>query len=410
MSALADGLLAAAERGRVRDRAVGRDGALRRFDWTLAAAALALCGLGALLVWSATRGPSDTSRAHADGYLLHELVNITVGLLAAGIVTAFGLRRLRTWAPVGYLLGCLGLVAVLTPLGSTINGSHSWILLGGGFEVQPSEFAKVALVVIFAVLLGERRERGAASGPGHRAVVGVLALGGVPMGLVLLQPDLGTATVLAFVVLGMIATSGAPARWVLLLVLAGGLGAAAGVQLHLLKPYQVNRFTAFADPRLAPQGFGYNANQARLTVASGGLTGTGLLHGPQTNGQFVPEQQTDFIFTVAGEELGFLGAGGIVLLVGVVLWRGLRIAGRTRDPVGGLICVGVVCWFAFQAFENIGMTVGLTPITGLPLPFLSYGGSSMVADLVAVGLLETVALSAPSRFSSTSLAGLLHKP
>jgi rod shape determining protein RodA len=160
--------------------------------------------------------------------------------------------------------------------------------------------------------------------------------------------------------------------------------------LHLLQQYQIDRLTNFTNPRKDTQGFGYNTHQARIAIGSGGWLGKGLFHGTQTNGQFVPEQQTDFVFTVAGEELGLLGAGLIVLLVGVVLWRGLSIASRAEDSFGTLVAVGVVCWFGFQAFENIGMTVGIMPVTGLPLPFVSYGGSSMFANMLAVGLLQNV--------------------
>ncbi len=162
------------------------------------------------------------------------------------------------------------------------------------------------------------------------------------------------------------------------------------MQLGVLSQYQVDRFAAFADPTLDPRGVGYNTGQARIAIGSGGLFGTGLFQGTQTSGRFIPEQQTDFVFTVAGEELGLVGAGGLVLLLGVVLWRGLRIAGRAHDPFGRLVAAGVVTWFAFQSFVNIGMTLGITPVTGLPLPFVSYGGSAMFANLAAVGLLLNV--------------------
>jgi len=203
--------------------------------------------------------------------------------------------------------------------------------------------------------------------------------------------------VLVFTVIGVLMVSGASRRWVVALLLVGVLGSIGVVQLNVLKDYQLQRFTAFLHPGTDPRGFGYNATQAKITVASGGLLGVGLGHGAQTSGRFVPEQHTDFIFTVAGEELGFLGCSVILALLGLVLWRGLRIAARSPDPYGALVAAGVVCWFAFQTFQNIGMTVGLMPITGLPLPFLSYGGSAMFANLVAIGLLESVAIGTPRR-------------
>ncbi|GAB3965843.1 hypothetical protein GCM10029978_029560 [Actinoallomurus acanthiterrae] len=279
---------------------------------------------------------------------------------------------------------------MLTPLGATVNGSHSWIVVGGGFQIQPSEFAKVGMVVLLAMILGEPRD--GEVGPGRRDILLALALAALPAGLVMLQPDLGTTLVFGTVIIGVLAMSGAPKRWVGGLVGSGAALALAVWWFHLLKPYQVNRFTAFADPTADPQGAGYNAQQARIAVGSGGVFGNGLFHGEQTTGHFVPEQHTDFIFTVAGEELGFVGAALIIALLGVVLWRGLRIAREAADLFGGLVATGVVCWLAFQTFENIGMTVGIMPITGLPLPFVSYGGSSAFADFIAVGLLQTVHL------------------
>jgi rod shape determining protein RodA len=279
---------------------------------------------------------------------------------------------------------------VLTPLGKTINGAHSWIVLGGGFQVQPSELAKVALVVGMAMLLAEKRD--VEEGPRSGDVLLVLALAAVPMALVMLQPDLGTVLVLVFIVLGVLALSGAPARWIVGLITAGALVCVAAVQLGVLDEYQVDRFAAFANPALDPQGVGYNTNQARIAIGSGGLEGKGLFEGTQTNGRFIPEQQTDFIFTVAGEELGLWGGSLLLGLLGVVLWRGLRIASRAQDAFGRLVAAGVVCWFAFQSFVNIGMTLGIMPVTGLPLPFVSYGGSAMFASLVAVGLLQNVHL------------------
>jgi len=214
----------------------------------------------------------------------------------------------------------------------------------------------------------------------------------VPMALIMLQPDLGTTAVMAAIVLGVLAVAGVSTRWMVGLVAAGVVAATVAVRSGFLSTYQVDRLAAFANPQLDPQGFGYNVNQSLITVGSGGLTGQGLFHGSQTNGLFVPEQQTDFVFTVAGEELGFIGSALIVLLVGLVLWRGLRIAARADDMFGRLVAVGIVCWFTFQAFENIGMTLGIMPVTGVPLPLISYGGSSMFANLMAIGLLENVHL------------------
>ncbi len=366
-----------------------------RLDAVLVLAVAALVALGSLLVWSATRQRLLAAGTDPDALLHKHLLNAAIGTVLAVGVTVVQPRALRAYAVPVYAAACLGLVAVLSPLGSTINGAHSWIVLPAGFQVQPSEPAKVALVVGLAAVLGGRRpdvlgERRDDAPPGSRDVVVGLALAALPMALVMLQPDLGTTLVLVALVLGVLTVAGTSARWLVGLLAAGVVVCLAAVQLGVLSQYQVDRFAAFADPTLDPRGVGYNTGQARIAIGSGGLFGTGLFQGTQTSGRFIPEQQTDFVFTVAGEELGLVGAGGLVLLLGVVLWRGLRIAGRAHDPFGRLVAAGVVTWFAFQSFVNIGMTLGITPVTGLPLPFVSYGGSAMFANLVAVGLLLNV--------------------
>ena len=371
-----------------RSRPVPRDGVLRRLDWPLLLASLALAVIGALLVWSATRQLEIDHGGDPRAFLKRHLLNLTIGLVLGAVASVVDYRLLRVYAPILYVASIFGLLAVLSPLGSTINGSHSWIVLPAGFSVQPSEFAKVALVVGMALLLAEKRN--GEDTPRHLDVLLTLGIAAVPLGLVLLQPDLGTAMVFSFIVLGVIAVSGAPSRWVVGLLLMAVVGAFLAVHLHVLHDYQLERFKAFYDPSADPRGAGYNTQQARIAIGSGGLWGKGLFQGPQTNGHFVPEQQTDFVFTVAGEELGLFGAGAIILLFGVVLWRALRIARQSEDLFGRLVAVGVVCWFAFQVFENIGMTLGIMPVTGLPLPFVSYGGSSMFASLMAVGLLQNV--------------------
>ena len=223
------------------------------------------------------------------------------------------------------------------------------------------------------------------------ALTSALALGlvGLPLALILLQPDLGSAMVLAVAAFGVLIAAGAPARWTIGLLALAAVVAVVVVKAGLLADYQLARFTSFANPGHDPQGAAYNVNQAHIAIANGGLFGTGLFHGPQTNGGFVPEQQTDFVFSVAGEEFGLLGASLIIALFAVLCWRGLVIA-RDADRAGRLVAVGIVCWFAFQTFQNIGMNLGLMPVTGLPLPFVSYGGSSMFAQGLAIGLLQAV--------------------
>jgi rod shape determining protein RodA len=249
------------------------------------------------------------------------------------------------------------------------------------------------VVVGMALVVAERTEGSWKQREvGDLDVLGMLAVASLPAALILLQPDLGTMLVLIATVFGVIAASGAPRRWLLGLAV-GGVGAATlAVKLGLLAPYQIDRFMAFTNPALDPRGAGYNTEQARIAIGNGGVFGQGLFHGSQTRSGFVPEQQTDFIFTVAGEELGLLGAGIIILLLGVVLWRALTIASQADDLFGRLAAAGIACWFGFQSFQNIGMCLGIMPVTGVPLPLVSYGGSSMFATLMAVGLLQTIHL------------------
>jgi rod shape determining protein RodA len=370
-------------------RARAHGSVLVRFDWALIVAAVGLSVLGALLVWSATR------RSSQEVYLTKHLVNLLIGVVLGGAVSLIDYRGLRAYVPVLNVAAIAGLVAVLTPLGSTINGSHSWIVLPAGFSVQPSEFAKVALVVALALLLSEKRD--VEDRPRHLDVLLALTVAAVPLGLVMLQPDLGSALVLVVLLLGVITVSGAPARWLVGLLLLGAVAVGIAASTNVLDSYQKDRLTAFADPHADPRGIGYQTRQVRIAIGSGGVEGEGLFHGTQTQGGFVPYQQTDFVFSVAGEELGFLGSAGLLLLQGVVLWRGLLVARHAEELFGRLVAVGIVCWFTFQVFQNIGMNLGIMPVTGLPLPFVSYGGSSMFASWLAIGLLQNVHLGMSAR-------------
>ncbi|WP_082580586.1 rod shape-determining protein RodA [Phycicoccus sp. Root563] len=382
-------VLTASRRGGFWSRASGGASLWAHSDWGLVIAALGLSLVGALLVWSATRQEAGAA------YLVRHLFTTAVGLTIAALVTRMGHQLLRALAPLLYLVSVGGLLLVLTPVGSTVNGSHSWILLPGGFSVQPSEFAKAALCLGLAIILGERLDRGAE--PTVRDLLVAVAVAAVPVGLVLLQPDLGSALVLAALALGVVAVAGTPKRW---LALAVGLVAAAVVvalTTPVLSAYQRDRLTAFVDPQADPQGIGYQTRQVRIAIGSGGWQGQGLFEGHQTQGGFIPFQQTDFVFSVAGEELGFVGAAGLLVLLGFVVLRAVLVATRAQDAFGRLMAIGVATWLLFQVFENVGMNLGLTPVTGLPLPFLSYGGSSMFACWLAIGLVNNVHLSSRPR-------------
>ncbi|GAA2928756.1 rod shape-determining protein RodA [Kitasatospora cinereorecta] len=372
-----------------------RDSVVRRLDWPLLGSALALSLIGSLLVWSATRGRDSLTDGDPYYFLFRHVLNTGIGLALMVGTVWLGHRTLRGAVPVLYGLSVLLVLAVLTPLGATVNGAHAWIIIGGGFSLQPSEFTKITIILGMAMLLAARVDAGDQLHPDHRTVAKALGLAVIPMAVVMLMPDLGSVMVMAVIVLGVLLASGASNRWVFGLLGAGTTGAVAIWQLGLLDDYQIARFAAFANPALDPAGVGYNTNQARIAIGSGGLTGTGLFKGSQTTGQFVPEQQTDFVFTVAGEELGFLGAGLIIVLLGVVLWRACRIARETTELYGTIVAAGIIAWFAFQSFENIGMTLGIMPVAGLPLPFVSYGGSSMFAVWVAIGLLQSIRVQRP---------------
>jgi rod shape determining protein RodA len=366
-----------------------RQSLVHGFDPVLTAVVGLLLFIGTLLVWAATRDWYTRNGLDGQYYLKRHIINILIGLVLAYGVTVIDYRLLRAYTPFLWGAGVLGLVIVLIPgLGAEINGAKAWIALPGGFQIQPAELAKVAIIIGMSMILSERSHD--SDGPTTRDVLQSLAVAVVPVLLIILQPDMGTVLIISAAVVTIIAVSGAPARWVTALLLLAVLGGFVAVKAGVISEYQVNRLQTFVDPTADTQGAGYQLRQARITVGSGGLIGTGLFNGPQTNGRFVPEQQTDFIFTVAGEQLGFIGSGAILILYLILLMRGFSIARRTNDPFGRLVCTGVIAWFAFQIFENIGMTLGLMPMTGVPLPFISYGGSSMFATLIGIGLLQNV--------------------
>jgi rod shape determining protein RodA len=359
------------------------------FDPILTAAVAALLVIGTLLVYAATRDWYAANNLDPEYYLKRHVLNILIGVLLAWGTTIIDYRLLRAYTPIVWGLGVLGLIIVLIPgLGAEVNGAKAWIALPGGFQIQPAELVKISIIVGMSMILSERSHD--SDLPTTRDVLQALVVAGLPVLLILFQPDMGTVFIISASVVTIIAISGAPSRWVVALLLIAVLGAFGATKAGVINSYQVKRLQSFVNPTADTQGSGYQLRQARITVGSGGLLGTGLFNGPQTNGRFVPEQQTDFIFTVAGEELGFLGSAGIVLLYLVILMRACAIARRTSDPYGRLVATGVTAWFAFQIFENIGMTLGLMPMTGVPLPFLSYGGSSMFATLIGFGLLQNV--------------------
>ena len=366
-----------------------RQSLVHGFDPVLTAVVGLLLTIGTLLVWAATRDWYARNGLDPQYYLKRHIINILIGGALAYTTTLIDYRLLRAYTPFLWGAGVLGLVIVLIPgLGSEVNGAKAWIALPGGFQIQPAELAKIAIIIGMSMILSERTHD--SDEPTNRDVLQSLAIAAIPVLLIILQPDMGTILIISASVVTIIAVSGASSKWVVGLLLLAVIGGFVAVKAGVISEYQVNRLQTFVDPNADTQGAGYQLRQARITVGSGGLFGTGLFAGPQTNGRFVPEQQTDFIFTVAGEELGFVGSGAILILYLILLMRAFSIARRTNDPFGRLVCTGVIAWFAFQVFENIGMTLGLMPMTGVPLPFISYGGSSMFATLIGFGLLQNV--------------------
>ncbi|MGL5811203.1 MAG: rod shape-determining protein RodA [Nocardioides sp.] len=368
----------------------GTSSSVGTLDWWLLIAVIGLLAFGAVLVWSAARGQgvgAISGGLSGTGYLPRHVINVVLGLVLLAAVVRTEQRWIRIGVPLGYWLTVL-LLATALILGSSVNGSRAWIELAG-WSVQPSEFAKLAVVSGAGLWI---RERGSARWRSVtvRDLGGLLALAAIPGALVMMQPDLGTLVVLLVTMVGVLVAAGVPGRWLAILAGTAGSLVACAIAVGWLADYQMNRFLAFANPDLDPRGAGYNTEQARIAVGNGGLFGKGLFEGSQTRAGFVPEQRTDFIFTVAGEELGLVGAGLIVILLGVVVWRALVIAAAAGDAFGRITAAGIACWFGFQSFQNIGMCLGIMPVSGVPLPFVSYGGSSMFACLLAVGLLLSI--------------------
>ncbi len=344
---------------------------------------LALLVYGSIMVSSATSGMVGGS-----GLFKRHLVGAVVGLIPMLIAWSVDYKILKHWSgPLMVALGFLLISPRIPGLGATAKGATSWLALGGKIRLfQPSEPAKLVLIVIMAALIAEFD--GKIDRPKDAArILGYLA---VAMVLIMLQPDLGTGLIFIAITMTMLLVGGMKGRFFAVLAVVGAIGIGVVLGFHLLQGYQEDRLLVFVDPARDPQGAGYNLAQAKIAIGSGGISGQGLGSGTQGNLHFLPERHTDFIFAVLGEELGFTGA---LLLLGMylaLLVTALAIAASSRDLYGALIVAGVIGMWTFQILENIGMSLGMMPITGIPLPFLSFGSSAMVTNLGAVGLLLSV--------------------
>jgi rod shape determining protein RodA len=357
--------------------------AWKHVDLVLLGCAAAVSTLGALMILSSTRGTDPN--AYDLSFLRKQLLFIGVGVVGMVAVTLIDYRRLRdlAWLPYGAVILLLGLV--VSPLGTERRGTQAWFQIGA-FQLQPAELAKVAVILAVAALLAGRDIPLKA-----RWLTAALALFALPAALILLQPDLGTTLVFVAIAMGMLLVGGVRARHIVILSAVGIIGVVGVLSSDLLEQYQRDRLSTFLDQNDGTiTAENWNLDQSKAAIASGGTSGRGLFEGTQTRLGFVPEQHTDFIFTALGEEMGFVGSATMLALFGLMSLRIWRTAQIAHDRLGTLICIGVLSMLVFQIFQNVGMTMGIMPITGITLPFMSYGGSSTIASWLAIGLVLNV--------------------
>ncbi len=359
---------------------------IRHLDPVLLVTALLLAAAGLFLVYSATHQSLDALKLDPAQFVKKQFTAFVLGFVLLILVAAFDYRFYKVYAGFMYGAVVVALVVVrFTPLGSNPSGAQRWFTFGG-FQLTPSEFAKIALILMIAAVLSELRT----AEPMLVDVLRVTMIGIVPMGLVFIQPDIGTTIVLVAILVGTLVVAGTRPRHLAVLAVTACVLLFGAFQLNVIKGYQLDRLVAFLDSGSDTQGANYNRNQAEIAIGAGGLLGQGYLHGKLTNLDFVPEQHTDFIFTALGEEFGFVGAAFMLALFAILMWRAIRIAYLSKDGFGTYVASGIAAMFAIQMFVNVGMVIGIMPITGIPLPFVSYGGSSMLANFIAVGLLLNI--------------------
>ncbi|MEZ5258758.1 MAG: FtsW/RodA/SpoVE family cell cycle protein [Ilumatobacteraceae bacterium] len=361
----------------------------RNIDWILLIATGGLAVYGLVAIYSASRPYLIARGLDPYTYTEREVVFLIAGTLAMALTMSIDYGEIKEHSGALYLGTIMTLVAVLLiGTGPPGSGANAWFDLGP-ILVQPSEFAKVTVLVLVAGYLSEEREGELSY---HRFITGLLLVG-VPVGLVLIQPDFGTASVLIALAMGMLLVAGANLRYIFFISVLSLATVAALIASDVVKQYQVERITAFVNQNSDDPGIKDLVQQvkwAKRAIATGGLTGKGFLNGDITNGRFVPIQWTDFVFSAIAEQFGLLGTIALLLLYTAVLFRIWRIARLARDDLGLYICTGVMTMIVWHVFENMGMTMGIMPVTGIPLPLISYGGSSTVAFLMMIGLVENV--------------------
>ncbi len=357
-----------------------------RIDPILLVTTAVLAVTGVVMIYSATKGKLALAGEDPRYYLKRQLAFVVIGLVVLVVAALVDYRRLEQVSTLLYVGILFGLLAVLSPIGSHAQGSQRWFSLGA-LQLQPSEFATLVLIVAIATYCSRRPE-----GLDFRDLVRLVLMAALPILLVIKQPDLGTAIVMTVILLVMLAAAGMPGRYLVLLLVGAVVVVVFALEVGLLKHYQIQRLTGFISPNGGSQTVTYNVTQAKEAIAHGGVLGQGLFHGAQTNLAYVPEQQTDFIFSAVGEQLGFVGAATLLFLYGIVAWRVLRTAQLARDTFGRLLCSGIFALLVFSVFENVGMNMGIMPVAGIPLPFLSYGGSAMIGFMAAIGIVVSVHL------------------
>jgi rod shape determining protein RodA len=359
---------------------------IRHLDPVLLVVTGALAVVGLLSIYSATHESLQTLGADPMLFVKKQVAALVLGVVLLLIIATFDYRFFKVYAGFIYAATVLMLVLVRLPgIGSSANGAQRWFQFAG-FQLTPSEFAKIALTLMLAAMLSELRTPEPTVGD----LLRVCVVAAIPMVLVLIQPDIGTTIVLAAIVVGILVVAGTRLRQLLALALTAIVLIALAFQLHVIRDYQIARLTGFLDPQNSADTTAYNRQQSEIAVGSGGLLGRGYLAGTQTNLNYVPEQHTDFIFTVVGEEFGFVGAAFVLALFAILIWRAIRISYLSKDPFGTYVSAGIASMFAIQMFVNVGMVIGIMPITGIPLPFVSYGGTAMLANFIGVGLLLNV--------------------
>ena len=353
-------------------------------DVILFLAMVVLSALGVLMVYSASRGRLEARGLDPTGEMVDQAIFAAVGLVLFFVASFIDYREWRNVTPFIYIATLIALSVVF--LFDPVANAQRWIPLGS-YQLQPAEFAKAAMILVLASVLVPAKEEGMS----WRRLTQTLVIVAIPSVLIYLEPDLGTMLVFAFITIVMLFIGGTTFRQLTVLMAAAGAGMLAIWKLELLKDYQIERLQSVFNPSAAdPLGAAYNRIQSEIAIGSGGFFGKGLFLGTQTNLDFVPAQTTDFIFTAVGEQLGFVGGALVLLVYAVIMWRLVVIAVNARDRFGVLVVAGIAAMFAFHIYVNIGMTVGIAPVTGLPLPFMSAGGSTFVTMAISLGVANSV--------------------